>query len=109
MFLTIESCLLKLLEKYELIAYADDILSKMNKDDNPDEEITILVAAYNEENSIFNTLKYIKKQDYRGKINTIVINNNSNDDTVNEIYRAQIELNMNITCIDESKPGKFNA
>jgi biofilm PGA synthesis N-glycosyltransferase PgaC len=79
------------------------------KNDNPEEEVTILVAAYNEENSIFNTLLYIKKQDYRGKINTIVINNNSKDNTVNEIYRAKRELNMNLICIDESNPGKFNA
>jgi len=79
------------------------------KNDNPDYEVTILVAAYNEENNIFNTLRYIKNQDYRGKINTIVINNNSKDNTVNEIYRAKIELNMNVTCIDEPNPGKFNA
>ena len=39
----IESCLLKLLEKYELIAYADDILLKMNKDDNPDEALNLAV------------------------------------------------------------------
>ena len=79
------------------------------KNDNPDEEVTILVAAYNEENGIFNTLLYIKNQDYRGKINTIVINNNSKDNTVNETYRAKKELNMNVTCIDEPNPGKFNA
>lgn len=79
------------------------------KNDNPDEEVTILVAAYNEENGIFNTLRYIKNQDYKGRINTIVINNNSKDNTVNEIYRAKRELNMNLTRIDESNPGKFNA
>lgn len=79
------------------------------KNDNPDEQVTILVAAYNEESGIFNTLRYIKNQDYRGKINTIVINNNSNDNTVNEIYRAKIELNMNVICINEPNPGKFNA
>ena len=70
------------------------------KNDNPDEEVTILVAAYNEESGIFNTLRYIKNQDYRGKINTIVINNNSKDNTVSEVYSAKKELNMNLTCID---------
>jgi len=79
------------------------------KNDNPDEEVTILVAAYNEESGIFNTLRYIKNQDYRGKINTIVINNNSKDNTVSEVYSAKKELNMNLTCIDEPNPGKFNA
>ena len=79
------------------------------KDSNPNEKITILIAAYNEENGIFETLRYIKNQDYTGKINTIVINNNSKDRTVEEVNRAKVELNMDITCIDEPNPGKFNA
>ena len=79
------------------------------KSDNPNEEVTILVAAYNEEKGIFDTLRYIKNQDYIGKINTIVINNNSKDNTVSEIYRAKKELRMNVICIDEPNPGKFNA
>ena len=79
------------------------------KEESPKDEVTILVAAYNEEQGIYETLKYIKNQDYRGKINTIVINNNSNDNTVKEIYRAKSELGMNLTCIDEPIPGKFNA
>lgn len=76
---------------------------------NPIDEISILVAAYNEEEGIFNTLKYIKNQEYDGIINTLVINNNSNDMTVKEVYRAKKELNMNISCIYEPNPGKFNA
>jgi biofilm PGA synthesis N-glycosyltransferase PgaC len=79
------------------------------KNSNPIEEITILVAAYNEEVGIFDTLRYIKKQDYKGKINTIVINNNSSDNTVSEVLRAKEILNMNIECIDEPNSGKFNA
>lgn len=79
------------------------------KNENPNEEVTVLVAAYNEEIRIFNTLKYIKNQDYTGKIRTIVINNNSNDNTINEVYRAQKELNIDVICIDEPHPGKFNA
>lgn len=79
------------------------------KIENPIDEITILVAAYNEEDGIFDTLRYIKDQEYDGKINTIVINNNSSDNTVKEIYRARKELNINVTCIDEPNSGKFNA
>ncbi|MGL5348231.1 MAG: glycosyltransferase family 2 protein [Peptostreptococcaceae bacterium] len=79
------------------------------KEESPKDEVTILVAAYNEEDGIYETLKYIKNQDYKGKINTIVMNNNSNDNTVREVYRAKKELNMNLICIDESNPGKFNA
>lgn len=80
------------------------------KDTDPIDEITILIAAYNEENGIYDTLSKIKQQDYSGKINTIVINNNSNDNTVSEVYRAAKELNLkNVKCIDEPTPGKFNA
>lgn len=80
------------------------------KHDNPKNEITILIAAYNEEKGIYNTLSKIKQQDYEGIINTIVINNNSSDNTVKEVYRSAKELGLkNIICIDEPKPGKFNA
>lgn len=79
------------------------------KNDNPNEEITILIAAYNEEVRIFNTLQYIKNQDYAGKINIIVINNNSSDNTISEVDRAKRELNINVIYINEFNPGKFNA
>ena len=75
----------------------------------PTDDITILVAAYNEEVGIFNTLSYIKNQSYNGKINTIVINNNSNDNTCLEVERAKKELNMDILLLHENTPGKFNA
>ena len=79
------------------------------KVDNPNDPITILVAAYNEGEIIYNTLSYINNQDYQGEIKTIVINNNSNDDTVQEVMRAKREMNLDIECIDENTPGKFNA
>lgn len=79
------------------------------KNEYPTEAVTLLVAAYNEEKSIFNTLKYVAEQDYHGKINVIVINNNSKDNTDKEILRAKKELNMDITMLHESNPGKFHA
>lgn len=75
----------------------------------PTDDVTILVAAYNEEVGIFNTLSYIKNQSYNGKINTIVINNNSNDNTCLEVERAKKGLNMDILLLHENTPGKFNA
>ncbi|WP_419726407.1 glycosyltransferase [Terrisporobacter petrolearius] len=75
----------------------------------PEDEVTILVAAYNEEAGIFNTLKYIKEQEYKGKIHTIVINNNSNDNTCAQVERAKKEMNMDILLLHENTPGKFNA
>lgn len=79
------------------------------KETCPTEDITILIAAYNEELGIFNTLKYIKEQEYRGRIQTIVINNNSNDNTCFEVERAKKELGMDILLLHENKAGKFNA
>lgn len=79
------------------------------KETCPTDDITILVAAYNEELGIFNTLKYIKEQEYRGRIHTIVINNNSNDNTCFEVGRAKKELGMDILLLHENKAGKFNA
>lgn len=75
----------------------------------PKDEVTILVAAYNEEAGIYNTLKYIKEQEYKGKIHTIVINNNSNDNTCAEVERAKKEMDMDILLLHENTPGKFNA
>ncbi|SCI38207.1 Poly-beta-1%2C6-N-acetyl-D-glucosamine synthase [uncultured Clostridium sp.] len=76
---------------------------------DPRDEVTLLISAYNEEIGIFETLRYVKNQDYKGKIHTIVIDNNSSDNTSKEVERAKKELNMDIMLLHESKPGKFNA
>lgn len=76
---------------------------------DPEDEVTLLIAAYNEEAGIYNTLKYVASQDYKGKIRTIVINNNSNDKTRDEVERAAREMDLEIECLDEPTPGKFNA
>lgn len=80
------------------------------KDINPDDEVTIIIAAYNEEIGIYNTLKQIKNLNYKGKINIIVIDNNSRDNTVMEVKKAKESLGLeHLTCISELKQGKFNA
>lgn len=79
------------------------------KNQNPTDSVTLLIAAYNEEAGIFDTLNYIKKQKYNGYIKTIVIDNNSTDNTAKEVGRAIDELNMDILLLHEPTPGKFNA
>lgn len=79
------------------------------KDDDPHENITLLVAAFNEESTIYNTLGYIDKQDYSGNIRVIVIDNNSSDATVAEVMRAKNDFSVDIECIFEKEKGKFNA
>lgn len=80
-----------------------------SKNEDPNEEITILIAAHNEEDKIFQTLQYIDKQDYLGKIKVTVINNCSTDQTVHEVRRAKKKLSIDIRLIHENKPGKFHA
>lgn len=79
------------------------------KTEFPNDEITILIAAYNEEDKIFQTLKYIDEQDYKGKIKVFVINNSSTDQTVQEVLKAKKELNLKIDLLNENTPGKFHA
>ncbi|MET3195782.1 glycosyltransferase family 2 protein [Bacillus sp. OAE603] len=79
------------------------------KNEFPTESVTLLIAAYNEEKGIYQTLKYVTDQDYTGEIQVIVINNNSSDQTTEEVLRAKKELKANISILHEPNPGKFNA
>lgn len=45
-------------------------------------DVTVLIAAFNEEESIGDTLRSIRAQDYPGTIHTIVVDDGSTDDTV---------------------------
>lgn len=73
---------------------------------NPNIPITILIACYNEEKKIANTLKYIAMQDYIGKISIIIIDNNSSDKTTENANKAGKEMNLNLEIIHEPKLGK---
>ena len=53
--------------------------------------ISILIAAYNEEETIYNTLETIYNQDYPNDIQVIVINDGSTDRTLQEVNKF-IEL-----------------
>lgn len=50
-------------------------------------DISILVAAYNEEDSILSTLESISLQNYLGQIEVIVINDGSTDGTLEKLRR----------------------
>jgi biofilm PGA synthesis N-glycosyltransferase PgaC len=50
--------------------------------------ISILVAAYNEEDSILTTLESIDRQDYRGPFEVIVIDDGSKDRTLEKLRSA---------------------
>jgi poly-beta-1,6-N-acetyl-D-glucosamine synthase len=78
-------------------------------DNDADDDVTIVIPAYNEEKNIYNTLSYISKQTYKGKISILVVDNNSSDNTISEVKRAKVDMGLDITIIKEKKQGKFNA
>ena len=71
--------------------------------------ITILIAAYNEAADIATTLKSIFLEDYPNTVHVIVINDGSNDETVN-IVRSFMSEHQNLSLIDlNQNGGKANA
>ncbi|MFM1652959.1 glycosyltransferase [Brevibacillus sp. B_LB10_24] len=76
------------------------------KVERPDIPVTVLIAAWNEEKGITDTLAQIAKQEYAGKIHVIVIDNNSKDCTsaMGRIFGSL--LGLNITVVNERRPGK---
>lgn len=79
------------------------------KEEYPTDPITLLIAAHNEEDKIYNTLGYVSRQDYNGKIKVILINNCSTDQTVERALKAKEEFNLDLAILYEHTPGKFNA
>jgi len=79
------------------------------KEEYPTDGVSILIAAYNEEEDIYKTLEHINNQDYDGKIKVYVCNNNSTDNTIHEVERAKENLNLNLELLFEEKKGKFHA
>lgn len=72
--------------------------------------LTILIAAYNEESCIYETLEFISRQIYNGSLTVFVIDNNSKDNTKLEVHRAIEDFpQLNIEYYFEPKQGKFNA
>ncbi|NGZ77176.1 glycosyltransferase family 2 protein [Saccharibacillus alkalitolerans] len=79
------------------------------KESYPYDPVTILVACYNEEAGIADTLRYISTQDYTGEVNVIVIDNNSTDRTAAVAENVAEELGMRLKVIFEASPGKNHA
>jgi biofilm PGA synthesis N-glycosyltransferase PgaC len=71
--------------------------------------VTVLIAAYNEENRIPETLRYIKIQDYEGEIRVLIANNNSGDGTSHVARQTAKDLGIRLQIIDEENQGKCHA
>lgn len=71
------------------------------------EDITILIAAYNEEKTIYDTIRSIVLQDYPANVYVKVIDNNSNDRTKEEIMRAAKDYpQLNLKYLYQPVQGK---
>ena len=71
--------------------------------------ISVLVPAYNEEDSIIGTLEHVCNFDYPSdKIEVIVINDGSKDRTV-ELVREFMRNNPQVKLIDKKNSGKANS
>ena len=69
-------------------------------------KISLLVAAYNEEENIAETIRGIKNQDYPGKIELVIVDDGSTDNTV----RLLRSYNMsNLKIIQANHGGKARA
>ncbi|WCN39244.1 glycosyltransferase family 2 protein [Aneurinibacillus uraniidurans] len=79
------------------------------KINNSQEAVSVLIAARNEATNIQDTLHYISRQDYAGTIHVILVNNGSTDDTVQITSETARHLNMQLTILDEERPGKHIA
>ncbi len=72
-------------------------------------DLTVLVAAYNEESSINDTILSILAQDYSGRVTIIIINDGSTDNTVQQVAHL-IKNHSNIQLIDlDQNHGKAAA
>ena len=76
---------------------------------DPQLPVSIIIACYNEEEAIAQTLKYIKNQDYEGDIEVIVVDNASKDATAQVAREAGDAFEMNVKVLFAKTPGKFNA
>lgn len=65
--------------------------------------VSIMIAALNEENHIVSAVESLLKQDYPGKLEIIVIDNNSSDKTVANLKTL---VNDNVILLSEKQRGK---
>ena len=65
--------------------------------------VSVVIPAYNEEALIYRTLESLRKQDYQGDIETIVVDNKSTDGT------ARVAKALGATVVREERKGYIYA
>ncbi|HET6965662.1 MAG TPA: glycosyltransferase [Acidimicrobiales bacterium] len=76
---------------------------------HPETPVTLLIPAHNEAERIADTLSYLARQDYDGPLHVIVIDNASDDGTLDAARRAAARLGLSATYLSEPTPGKSHA
>jgi poly-beta-1,6-N-acetyl-D-glucosamine synthase len=71
--------------------------------------VTILVAAWNEGEAIVRTLEHIAELSYEGRVEVVVADNNSTDDTALLADAAADRLGLDYRRVFETKQGKHHA
>ena len=71
--------------------------------------VTIVVAAWNESEAIVRTLEHIAELSYEGRVEVVVADNNSTDDTALLADAAGERLGLDYRRVFETKQGKHHA
>ena len=71
--------------------------------------VTIVVAAWNESEAIVRTLEHIAELSYAGRVEVVVADNNSTDDTAQLADATGERLGLNYRRVLETKQGKHHA
>jgi poly-beta-1,6-N-acetyl-D-glucosamine synthase len=72
-------------------------------------DVTVIVAAWNEEDTITATLERIAALDYAGRVDVILADNNSNDRTAELAEAAAARLGLRYSRVFTATPGKHVA
>jgi len=71
--------------------------------------VTILVAAWNESDAIVRTLEHVAELSYQGRVEVVVADNNSTDDTALLADGAGARLRLHYRRVFEASQGKHHA
>ncbi|MDP2939557.1 MAG: glycosyltransferase [Candidatus Omnitrophota bacterium] len=103
MFIAIVPGYINMLLLASLLTYKYEEVKMKREDFSP---ITLIIPAYNEEESIKETCRGIKLQDYPNKIEIIIVDDGSTDNTIEEVRKAKLD---NLKIINGEHRGKANA
>ena len=75
----------------------------------PTAPLTVLIAARNEAVAIGDTIRYLARQDYTGRLRVLLIDNGSTDDTIAVATEAATSSGLHLDVLRELTPGKSHA